>query len=84
MEWVQPVIQLVTSGGFGALVWYILMYHIPGIEQRHREERDRWMEYIDKRDEENKEVFDRYLQSIDMIKDELKALERKIDELKGN
>ena len=61
LNWVGPVIQLVTAGGFGALVWYLIVKHIPAIDERHREERreddkryreerKEWLEYIDRRD----------------------------------
>lgn len=47
VNWVGPIIQLVTAGGFGALVWYLVVKHIPAIEERHRLERAqdeaRWM-----------------------------------------
>jgi len=39
LEWVGYLTQLATAGGFGALVWYLVMKHIPAIEARHREER---------------------------------------------
>lgn len=61
-DWVSPVVQLATAGGFGALVWYLIVKHIPSIEQRHiderrtdevrwQAERKEWLEYINKRDE---------------------------------
>lgn len=28
-EHAQPIIQLVTTGGFGALVWYLIVKHLP-------------------------------------------------------
>lgn len=68
MDWVQPVIQLVTAGGFGALVWYFVVKLIPSvearhkeeraeIEQRHKDERSAWLSYIDKRDMEFQALF---------------------------
>ena len=50
MSWVAPVIQLVTAGGFGALVWYLVVKHIPSIEKRHADERKEWLEKIEERD----------------------------------
>ena len=52
MDWVAAVIQLVTAGGFGALVWYLVVKHIPFIETRHHSERTEWREYIERRDSE--------------------------------
>lgn len=68
MDWVQPVIQLVTAGGFGALVWYFVVKLIPSVEARHKEERAEieerhkleraaWLTYIDKRDVEFQSIF---------------------------
>ena len=51
MGWVQPIVQLATAGGFGALVWYLVVRHIPNIEQRHRDERKEWLDYIKQRDD---------------------------------
>ena len=60
-DWVPSVVQLATAGGFGAIVWYMLIKHIPSIEQRHKEERQTieerhakersdWREYLSSRD----------------------------------
>ena len=51
MEWVPPVIQLVTAGGFGGLVWYLVVKHIPAIHQLHAVERKEWMAMVQKREE---------------------------------
>lgn len=50
MAWVSPITQLVTAGGFGAFAWYLVIRHIPTIEDRHREERKEWLGYLSKRD----------------------------------
>ncbi len=42
MDWVPSVLQLATAGGFSALVWYLVVKHIPFIESNHREERTEW------------------------------------------
>lgn len=39
LEWAAPVIQLVTSGGFGALAWYLIVKHGPRVDEMHRVER---------------------------------------------
>lgn len=53
-DWVTPLIQLVTAGGFGAFAWYLVIKHIPTIEHRHREERNEWREYFVNRDNDIK------------------------------
>lgn len=52
LPWVGPIIQLATAGGFGALVWYLVVKHIPTIEDRHKDERIEWHAAQDKRDAE--------------------------------
>jgi len=42
--WVNPIVQLVTAGGFGALVWFLIVKYIPNQEERHKEERTTWQE----------------------------------------
>jgi hypothetical protein len=46
----ETVVTIVTNGGFGALVWYLIVKHMPAVERRHEAERDRWMAWIDNRD----------------------------------
>ena len=88
-EWVQPLIQLVTAGGFGALVWYLVVKHIPAIEARHKEERLEWMNYIAKRDEkledltkEFMEATHEYQATTDRLKDKIEDLEHTVRTLK--
>ena len=38
-EWSGPIVNLVTAGGFGALVWYLIVKHIPAKDDRHMLER---------------------------------------------
>jgi hypothetical protein len=42
----ETIIQLASAGGFGALVWYFVVYVMPAKDKEHREERqkdqDRW------------------------------------------
>jgi hypothetical protein len=40
MDWVGPVINLVTTGGFGALLWYLVAKRMPEQEKTRREERE--------------------------------------------
>lgn len=37
-EWVQPIVQLATSGGFAALAWYLLIKGLPAVVASFREE----------------------------------------------
>lgn len=53
--WVAPVVYLVTTGGFGAMVWYMMVIHQPKVEDRHKDERAEWLSYISSRDVEAKE-----------------------------
>ena len=39
-DWITPVTTLVSNGGFGALVWYLIVRHLPKIEETHRKERE--------------------------------------------
>lgn len=50
--WVQPIIQLTTAGGFGALVWFLVVKQIPQFLDRHRQERTEWYEGQRQRDAE--------------------------------
>jgi len=42
MDWVESFVKLSTMGGFGALLWYIMVKYLPVIEERHRQEREKW------------------------------------------
>ncbi len=80
LDWVSPVIQLTTAGGFGALVWYLVIKHIPGIERRHKSERDEWLAYIQKRDQVSDGVARNYIESVASLRQDLQRIEVKIDE----
>jgi len=73
-EWVDVVIRLVTAGGFGALVWYLVVKHIPNIEARHKKERDEWRAFIGGRDEALKEVIDEFTSEVKQSRQELAEL----------
>ena len=72
--WAQPLIQLATGGGFAALVWYLVVKHIPGIETRHQSERAEWLGYIKKRDDEFEEIYRQQLQEQIHIRTELRHI----------
>ena len=40
MTWAKALIELATAGGFGVLVWYLIVKYIPRMEDRHKEERE--------------------------------------------
>lgn len=69
-DWVTPVIQLATSGGFGALVWYLITKHLPKIEERHRTERQSLVSALSKKDSDNQREREQFAA----------ALERKDDQ----
>jgi len=43
-DWVGTVTDVATAGGFCALVWYLIVKHIPRIEDRHQLERKQLVE----------------------------------------
>ena len=57
MDWVDPLIQLVTAGGFGAFAWYLLVKYIPAKEKQHQDAVER---LDDAHKEERKGWEDRY------------------------
>lgn len=80
-EWVPSIIQLITAGGFGAFAWYLVIKHIPSIEERHREERKEWRDFISTRDADMKMVLHDIVQSHQRL---IEALNNKIDLMKRN
>lgn len=64
IEWVTPIINLVTSGGFGALAWYLIVKHYPAMEARHREERKEWKESLEKIIAKHEELTEKALEAI--------------------
>jgi hypothetical protein len=68
---VNAVVTLVTSGGFGALVWYLIAKALPAMEDRHaterkeildahEAERKEWMAYVKGQNEKNEELIKQY------------------------
>lgn len=80
-EWVQPVIQLVTAGGFGALVWYMVVKHIPSIETRHKEERLEWLQYIEKRDAKLESLTQSFVTLIGSVNQSMNSLEHRVEQM---
>lgn len=64
MEWVEPIISLVTTGGFGGLLWYIVVKHIPAMEERHKAERRELHEYLVKRDMQVVDITNKYYEAV--------------------
>ena len=71
-EWVQALVQLATAGGFAALLWYMVIKHIPAIEDRHRSERQEWLVYIRARDSEYDQLVRDSLKAISELREELR------------
>lgn len=74
IDWVQGVIQLATAGGFSALVWYLVIKHIPAIQSRHKAERDEWLHYIQRRDDSFDALVRENLSAIHEVREELARL----------
>lgn len=78
IEWVDVIVKLVTMGGFGALVWYLVVKHIPAIEDRHRTERHEWRAFIRGRDEALTKVIDDFTEEIKESRTELTQLRTEV------
>ena len=78
VEWVDVIVKLVTMGGFGALVWYLVVRHIPAIEERHRSERHEWRTFIRGRDEALSKVIDDFTDELSESRSELAQLRTEI------
>jgi len=74
MSWVAPIIQLVTAGGFGALVWYLVVKHIPSIEKRHADERSEWLRHIDEKDKKFEDLTREFITVLGQVKNQLAKL----------
>ena len=81
IEWVDVVVKLVTAGGFGALVWYLVVKHIPLIEERHRVERNEWKDFIANRDESLKLVISNFVSEVKESREEMMRLKNEIQTL---
>jgi len=77
MEWVAPIIQLVTAGGFGALVWYLVVKHIPAIEDRHMREREELAKQLSEHADKFEELTREFITVLTDVRAELKALNRR-------
>jgi len=82
LDWVNPVIQLATAGGFGALVWYLVLKHIPNIESRHYGERTEWREYIEKRDSEFQELIKEHSTAVQNVTSNVTNLRTEVNSLR--
>lgn len=77
LDWVNSIITLSTAGGFGALLWYFVIKHIPSIEQRHQTERAEWLAYMQRRDEDQRQRDEKLEAVIQSFRDTLKEVTRK-------
>ena len=78
LVWVDPLVRLATAGGFGALVWYFIVKHIPGIEKRHRDERQSFLDYIKERDDKLEAIVKDYYGAVESVRDELREITAKL------
>lgn len=83
----QAIINLVQAAGFGGLVWYLLVKHIPNendkhtnerekAEEKNRLERQEWLHYIKTRDQEYDALIKDYMLNMEKLREELKDLKR--------
>ena len=82
LGWADAIIKLTTAAGFGGLVWYLVVKHIPEIEERHRREREQYREYLDKRDERLEEIA--ILFAAEEIPSRLDTIERAIRDVRDH
>lgn len=73
MTWVDSIIQVATAGGFSALVWYLLVKHVPAIEERHREDRRQWAESLERMHMETVQRMDAISKRVSDAIDKLEA-----------
>lgn len=66
-DWVQPYIELVTTGGLGAFAWYSIFVDKPKMETRHQVERKGWLDYIQAKDEKQEKMIERFLITTERI-----------------
>lgn len=65
VDWVGPVIQLTTAGGFGALLWFLVWKRMPEQEQAAREERKEWLSYMQQRDAKFEQLIEKCVRCIE-------------------
>lgn len=63
----QWIIQASTSGGFAALVFYLVVKHIPGISESHKKERDEWLAYMKASDLSRERMIERCVTAIESL-----------------
>ena len=78
-SWIEPLVQLATAGCFGALVGYLVVKHIPSIEERHQSERGEWLQYIQRRDDDFDEMYRKNLEQNMEIQNRLEKLQIRIE-----
>lgn len=72
LTWVDSVIQIATTGGFSALVWYMMVKYIPAIEERHREDRRQWRDSLEQLHAET-------ITRMEAITDDIKAVMNRVE-----
>jgi len=74
----ETIVSLVTNGGFGALVWYLIVKHMPAVEKRHEQERDRWMAWIDTRDKAQRDAETALLEALKSMSNHLAEYDKQL------
>jgi len=65
MDFTKELIDIATAGGFTALVWYLVVRHIPSITAAHQKEREEWLSYIKSRDAKYESMLERCMTAIE-------------------
>ena len=89
---IQGWIQIVTSGGFGALVWYLVAVALPKMQDRfdqhaarqqkqYLESLDKQMEYLQTRDAQSKEIAQTGHAALSDVSQAVNTMAAKVDNL---
>jgi len=81
VDWASPISQLATAGGFSALVWYLVVKHIPAIEARHQKERAEWLEYIRHRDDSFEHLTTEHLKETSLVSQQLTGVKDRLGDI---
>ena len=80
----DAIIALSTQGGMAAFGWWILVKHLPRIEDRHREERQDFIRYMEKRDERTERITSEFRAIAEKYGDEIGDIRRDLSELRNS
>lgn len=77
-SWVSTLVQLSTTTGAAGLLWYMIVKHVPLIEERHTSERKEWLAYIGKRDMDYELLARDHLRLMAAVQTEVRVLIEKL------